>query len=391
MSLSRPFLLLAAAAALGVAMAPVPALAKEESKIQINLDPLSGVAGPGRSNTSKLKTLFMPGTAGIQVQVQGLAPATEYLLLSDGIEITRFTTGSNGQANVKIDLLQLATTGDLGVAVVDPRGTFVTLNDGVADVQGGWLYGPVELDPSRVLVNESTNLAPDALAAPTGSATANYMMTPNRKGKLRISTIGAPVGDYEVWIDGVLVGTMTTNPAGNASVEFRSDAPHGNSGGNGKPNKPNKPKKQGNVKLPMDFDPRMALIELLQGGVVVFSGEMAAQIGGLNVCLPFEAGAPLALAPGQAAGAGTVSFGQEDDCSRTFTIAVTGLAPGVYDLVVADVVVGALTVAADGTGTVRFDTSPDDLDELPLDFSLPSGATIAIELGGVEVLVGTVP
>jgi hypothetical protein len=283
---------------------------------------------------------------------------------------------------VKIDLLQLGA--DLGVAPVDPRGTFVTVHDGVADVLGGWLYGPVANDPSRVHVNESTFLAPDALAAPTGTATADSMMTPNRKGKLKISVIGGPVGSYEVWIDGVLVGTMSSNPAGNASAEFRSDPPRGN----GNANRPGKP---GKVKLPMGFDPRLALIELKQLGATVFSGEMAAQIGGLNVCLPFAAPAPLALAPGQVAGAGTVTFGQDDDCSRTLALAVSGLAPGTYDVVVGGVPVAALAVAPDGTGAVAFDSSPDALGELPLDFSLASGTGIAVELAGVEVLVATVP
>jgi len=381
MSSTGSALLLLLAAAL---LAPAPALAKEASKIQISLDPLSGPVANGRG--PRLRTQFMPGMAVVQLQAKGLAPDTEYLLLSDGLEIIRFTTGRNGQANLKLDLLQL-TAGDFAAAPVDPRGTFVSINDGVVDVFGGWLYGPVANDPSRVLVNESTFLAPDAVAAPSGNATADYMMTPNRKAKLRISLIGAPPGDYEVWVEGLLVGSMTTNPAGNATADFRSDAPRGNANANGN----GKPKKPGKVKLPLDFDPRMAWIELRMAGVPVFAGEMAAQIGGLNVCFPFAGPLPLAATAAQPAATGTLTLGLEDDCSRQLAISASGLAPGAYELVVGGVAVAPLTTAADGTLVATFDTAPEAPGELLLDFSLPSGATIAIGQVGVDVLVGVLP
>ena len=54
--------------------------------------------------------------------------------------------------------------GDLAAAPVDPRGTFVTVNDGVSDVIGGWLFGPIELDPSRAKAKEVTDLVPDPLS-----------------------------------------------------------------------------------------------------------------------------------------------------------------------------------------------------------------------------------
>jgi len=375
------------ALAAAVLLAPSPASAKEESKIQINLDPVSGGVAGGRSG-AKVKTQFMPGVAGLQLQAKGLAPSTEHALLSDGVEIVRFMAGSNGQANVKVDLLQLVA-GDFAAAPVDPRGTLLTINDGTADVYAGWLYGPVANDPSRVLINESTFLAPDALAAPSGSAIASYMMTPNRKGKLRISLIGAPPGDYEIWIDGVLAGSMTTNPAGNASADFRSDAVPGAGSGNGNGN--GKPKKAGKAKLPLNFDPRFAWIELRMAGLPVFAGEMAAQIGGLNVCLPVEAPLPLIAAPAQPGATGTVTLGIEDDCSREFAVTVAGMVPGPYDLVLGGLPVATLVVAPDGTGAFAFDTSPDQIGELPLDFPLPSGASLSIEAAGVPALVGQLP
>lgn len=386
MSVVRLASLLLAAALLA---APAPAGAKEESKIQIALDPVGGGAA-GARNGAKLRTQFMPGQAGLQMQVKGLAPSAEYLLLADGLEILRFTSGSNGQANVKVDLLRLGA-GDLAAAPVDPRGTLVTINDGAADVFAGWLYGPVANDPSRVLVNESTFLAPDPVAAPSGTAIAGYMMTPNRKAKLRISLVGAPVGEYEIWVDDVLVGTLTTNPAGNASADFRSDVPrtNGNAGGNGNGN--GKPKKAGNAKLPLDFDPRMAWIELRLAGAPVFAGEMAAQIGGLNVCLPTVTPVALAPTPAAPAAVGSLAFVGEDDCSRQLSVAAAGLVPGTADLVVAGVAVATLVVAADGTAAAVFDTSPDAVGELPLDFALPSGAPIAIGQGGVEALSAQIP
>ena len=356
---------------------PSPALAaKEQSKIQIALDPVAGGAAAGR-NVAKLRTQFMPGRAWIHLHVKGLAPSTEHLLLSDGIEITRFTTNTKGKATLKVDLLALASM-DFAGAPVDPRGTLVTVHDGTTDVLAGWLYGPVENDPSRVHVTESTFLAPDPLAAPSGTTIAHYMMTPNRKAKLRIRLVHAPIGDYEVWVDDVLVGEMSTNSAGNASADFRSEIPRG-AAPSGKKSK---------KKLPLDFDPRLAWIELRMAGAPVFAGEMAAQIGGLNLCLALVT--PLALAPAQPGAAGTLTLSIEDDCSRELAFSVSGLAPGSYDVVVAGEVVGALVAAADGTGAVTFDTSPEP-GELPLEFLLPSGTPFSIEAGGVPALTGVMP
>jgi hypothetical protein len=179
----------------------------------------------------------------------------------------------------------------------------------------------------------------------------------------------------------VLVGTMTTNPAGNAKADFRSDAVPG--AGNGK--------KGGNSKLPMDFDPRMAWIELRMAGAPVFAGEMAAQIAGLNVCLASETALPMTATVAQPAATGTATLAIEDDCSREVSLAVVGVLPGTYDVAVDGTVVGSLTVAVDGTGSVAFDTTPDELGELALDFSLASGAVLSVDSAGVQVLTVQIP
>jgi hypothetical protein len=126
-------------------------------------------------------------------------------------------------------------------------------------------------------------------------------------------------------------------------------------------------------------------------GAPVFAGEMAAQIGGLNVCFPVEGPLPMASTGVQASATGTVTLGLEDDCTRKVVVSVAGMTPGSYDLAVDGAPVATLVVAADGTGTLAFDTVPDALGELPLDFSLPSGATLSVSSAGVAVLVALIP
>ncbi len=84
-------------------------------------------------------------------------------------------------------------------------------------------------------------------------------------------------GSYDIHVDSdpVAIETLVPNPGGNAKLSLRTHP--GNGKGNGK-------SKGHNKKGMLSIDPRRKLIEVKQGGAVVFSGPMLAQIPGLNVC-----------------------------------------------------------------------------------------------------------
>jgi hypothetical protein len=354
--------------------------AKEESKLQILLLPPGTGGGNGNGNglakgqgpIGDLRSFLQdPGSLRrLQLHVRGLEPGVEHTLLAlldetdtAPSELCRFMTDANGQWNGTCEIGK----GDAVEAPIDPRGKYLVVNDGVEDVLVGWLYGAPEDDGPMTKVKEQTSLAPDATVAPTGSADARYDMRPNGKGSLVISLRGVPAGDYDVWVDGVLVETLTPNPGGSAKASFRTHPSNGNGngGGNG----------QGHNKRGLlDFDPRRKLIELMQGSEVYFSGPMLAQIEGLNSCTPSSAPLTLVLP----AGSGTAALEIESDCETALAIEASGLAAATYDLLVDGVDVADVVVAGDGVASARFDPTPDEVGELDLDFAVSGSSTVEL-------------
>ena len=389
--------LTAVSAALLLALGlPLVAGAKEESKIQV---PLVDDSNPGNGNgkgrnDGKLHSTFTEKQATWRVHVKGLVPGGSYELRArdleatdplDGELIEAFTADSNGQVNLKIDLLQ---TGDAMNPPSDPRGKLISIYDVVlaADVMSGWFYGEVANDTPHTKVKELTELDP-AAETTEGSVSARYDLRPNGKGVLDLQLQKVAPGSYEIHVDGALIETVTPNPAGNAKVSLRTH-----------PGKGKVKSKPHNKKGMLSMDPRRKLIELKQSDVVVFSGPMLAQIPNLNDCgMGEETVTPMLLDSGQTAGAGEVTTGVDESCDPIFGVAVSDLAVGDYSLSVDGVEVGTLTVADDGlggtSGELRFDANPEtnDPDELPLDFPVASGSLVEVMQGTTLFLSLTLP
>ena len=114
----------------------LPSAAKEESKIKVRMDKVDGGSASGGVRTQMSAT-----SATLHLKVRHLDPSVEYVLyngasedMDDGAELSRFTPGGNGSANLKIDLLDL----DLG-ADADPRGQRLSVYDGTEDVLEVWV------------------------------------------------------------------------------------------------------------------------------------------------------------------------------------------------------------------------------------------------------------
>lgn len=372
--------------ALGLVLVVVPTLAgaKEESKIQIRLQPpgAEGGSGNGIGNgqvRADVHTRLQGATASLQINVRGAEPETEHVLLAkldendpDGLELARFMTGANGAFNGTFDLHKADAE-----TPVDPRGRYLVLSDGAEDVLAGWLYGVPEDDGPRTKVKELTRLAPDEMLMPSGSVDARYDRRPNGHGTFRVSLHGVPVAEYLLFVEGVEVESVTPNPAGNAKLSFTTRPSHGST-----------KSKAHNRKGPLDFDPRRKLVELKQGAEVYFSGPMLAQIDGVNVCSASESSTPFALGPGQLQGSGQVVLAVENDCETSVEVEVADLPVASYDLYVDDALVGVIAVSDDGmgnlSGRIDFDPNPDEPDEVPLDFPVGSGAVFDVYSAGAD-------
>jgi len=374
--------------ALALFTLPFTAGAKEESKIQIRLFDLTG-SGNGNGNgrggvRADVRTHLQGSKVTLQLRARGLDGDTEYVLLckdtedaTDSAELTRFTTRSNGSANVTQNL---AKTDDVD-APADPRGKFLVIAEGAdleMEIVGGWLYGEPQDDGPMTKVKEVTDLEPDEDASPSGSVAARYDMRPNGHGKLSISMRHVPADDYEILVDGTRVATLTPNPAGNAKADFQTRPMRGHGSGKVKPHR----KKQ-----QLNFDPRRKeiLIRLLADETPVFAGLMLAQIEGLNACSPTSTDSP--LSGGTASGVAALEL--EEDCETAFHVEIADVAVGSYDLYVDDALVASFDATDDGlgtvTGSVRFDPTPDaGEDELPLDFNVGSGSLVEVFNAGAN-------
>lgn len=366
------------AAGLALALlAPAAGFAKEESKINLSMEKLAAGTEKGM-----LRSQLSPSRATLRIHVNHLAPNLEHIVMGDGVEVERFTTNGSGSAEVRIDLL---ATGSGTTPSFDPRGKFVTVNDGTKDVLAAWVYGDPADDPSRTRIKEVTQLARDATVT-EGRVDARYDALPSGGARLLIAMRGGAPGDYDVLVDDVLVASVTTNASGFASVDLRVRP-----GGGMSPSPGGKPHKQ---KGPLTLNPRSALIEVEQAGVVHFSGEMLAQIPGLGVCTASSMSADLTLDPAQTMGSGSVTLGIEASCDVQLTVAVADLAAGDYDLLIAGTAVAVITVpdAGSGTGsaTVVYDENPES-GEQPLPAGVAAGASVEIRSGTTTVLTGTLP
>src|SRR4029450_11094613 len=113
---------------------------------------------------------------------------------------------ANGHANVTFDLLEADAASPR--IPFDPRGRYVTVNDGVQDVLGAWYSTRGE--PDRRKVKEWTDLSPEPVAA-SGQADARYDRRPNGKASFRVHMRHAPDGVYDVVVADVVVGSIDTN------------------------------------------------------------------------------------------------------------------------------------------------------------------------------------
>lgn len=348
----QPLRLAAGLIAAVLLLVGAPALAKEESKIRLPLERVAPSAAPSARGFARVT--LTPWRTVLHLHVRGLEPSTEYIVTFNGEEFTRFTTWGNGKTNRFFDL----TTDGVGGVPMDPRGTLLAVNDGTEDILAGVVSGPME--PRRTRAKEWTEL--EAQGAPAGRAFARFHRTPN--GFMRFAVIvrgGDSQSDYEVFLDGAPLGTISTNSGGWGRLFFRGNPDKANPGGGNR------------WWQPLTFDPRYGLIEIVQNGTVAFSGPMAAQIAGLNDCDPDQVEVALTGATAD----GTVRYGVGDDCDDQVAIEAAMLAQGAYDVELNDVVIGTLTVGVDGTGALVFETQPES-GELLLDFALQSGDVVEV-------------
>lgn len=343
---------------------------------------LSLIKGDFSSTESEVRgtasAVFTPNNPKFRLYFRGLEPNATYNFAVDGI--LEETLTANNRGGLHHDF-RLNSTGQKLPLDFDPRGKILTLDDGTVQVASMIFSG--EGEPSDIRVDERTSLAPVDPEA-TGRVELRYLEQKN-KDRFIVHLHGFDRGDYELYVDGQLQAEIDMSKGRSTMRTFETSKnakKPGNGNGNGKGN---------SKKLELDFDPRGLIVDLVKDDVILFSGEMLAQIEGINGVQVGETVTVLepTAADADATGTATVALGADEDL--TFTVEVGALAPGDYEVVVEGVVRGTVTVTGVDpatTGEIIFSSDP-EAGELQLDFD-PLGKTLEIRQGTTVFLTGEI-
>ncbi len=351
--------------------------------LEVRIELVGTEAAPEASGHVEIE--IRPGRAEFEVEVEDL-PAGDYSVVVDGVDrgtITVVDTGDGFEGE-----LELRSPADEGAGLLtfDPRGALVEIvADGVVFLTSDAMPGGGPMVIEFEVEIELTN----AGVYPGGSGEIEFEQRIDRT-EFKVEIEDVPAGDYTLRVGGVdraVIEVVELIDGGTeGELEFRDPVEPG--------------------KLPLDFDPRGQLVEILEGGTLIFSAELPdeSDVGGApddgmddpddgmddpddgnddpadDPDQPQEQEIEVALANSgaDADASGRARLRIRPD--RTdFDVEVEDLADGDYDLRVGGTIRATITVG-EGQGEVEF-RDPVEPGKLPLEFD-PRGMTVAVEQEG---------
>lgn len=287
-------------------------------------------------------TKLTPG-ASVDVVVGGVIEATT-VVRTDGRLGVKFKGPNPGRAQA-LDF--------------DPRGKVLSLSIGGQSVLEATISAVGE--PQGTLVAERVNLT--SVAGAAGFARAEYRVSKNDKRIFRVDLVRAGVGPFELFVGGVKRGDFAIRGAA-AKIKFAIGSDDVGV-------------------LPLDFDPRGEVIDVISGGQVLFSGKLEALARGLNISTPRLTASGITAKALAGSGHADAKLRLDSRARKHFSVEVEDVPAGAYDLFVDGANVGTITVAVVTGGTkgeIEFTNGDDDPGELPLTFD-PLGKTLSIRQG----------
>jgi len=323
----------------------------------------NGGVEPGASG--KLNLRFSEARSRLQIKLKNLIPNANYTLRVGGIDEDSILADKRGRASLKYETPRRSSRS--GLLDFDPRDTTISIHDGAEDVLA---LTPSNSSLSPAVLSSDETFLPATSLAGAGTARVRSRVRKDGRQKFSVELKHVAPGTYDLFVDGVIRGSIVVASSGRGQIEFDTQP-------------------QRNSTL-LDFDPRGASIDIVQGTSSVFAGPLQSRSNGINQCNAVEnevfltSNAP----PGQA----KARIRTRDDCDRDLRIEVEKVASGSYDVVIDGVLRGTIQVAFDATsgeneGEIEFDSDPDDPQELLLDFE-PTSASIEIVQGAMIVFAG---
>ena len=324
---------------------------------------------PGASGKVRLKE--KKGVRDFDVEIEDV-PDGAYTLSVGGIERgTIVVSGGEGEIEFSDggdDPEELPLVFDpLGALIqVSQNGSVILSGEALADAPG------VNVCEASETFGTLAAVGPDADA----SGKTRFRVKDDCDRDLEVEAEDVPVGTYEVWVGGVLRGSLDVADDGfgkiEGEIEFDTD-----------------PDEPGEVLL--DFDPAGQTVEVRQGGVTYLATTVGDPTPGTCELIDTEPDMTSTGADGDAKGKARLR--QETDCDRDLRVEAEDVPVGTYELVVDGIVRGSFDVAdvaGDVEGQIEFDNDPDQPGELLLDFD-PRGATVEVRQGATVYLTVTLP
>ena len=331
-----------------------------------NAGVVSGAKGTARA-------IFTPNNPKFRLDLSGLTPDATYQFSVDGI--LEETIVADRRGRVHKDFRLTPTAGKLALDF-DPRGALLSVNDGTDELLAMIFSG--EGEPEKMRVDERTDLL-RAETETDGRVSLRYLEQ-NNQDRFIVHFLGLERGDYELFVDGQLTEEISLTKGRSTHRTFQLwKGKHVSKNGKGK----NKT---------LDFDPRGKVVDVVREGEIIFSGEMLAQIEGINGVQVGEAALDLTSTGLDVDATGSALLSLDQEGVLSLTVEVGDLPAGDYDVLIGGTTRGTLTVTGaepGSTGTLTFATEP-EADEILLDFDV-FGQTVEVRQGVNSYFTATLP
>jgi len=376
-------------ATLGLALGSTPISALELSDLKLDFTNVSGATDPDAAGSLRLRA--QGGQASLQIKLRDVD--------ADPVHLCAGADAANLLHRAELDPSggTLSSNDELDF---DPRGKLLAVANAADCAEAALLLTATLDEPDAcapggkgVKIHERTALEQGTAPDPA-SAELLYHLLPDRNCKFAGSQQGEPRRkarlsvrvkhadartDYDVCIDDVDRGALSTNAAGVGRADFTFNQPKGNGQGNPK-------------RSVIDFDAYASTVEIRDDGDCSLDDETAVFWGSLlaPLCAAEEfASATLAPPAPNPLVSGEAELGRDEGCARIFEVSAQGLPDGDYDVVVG-VTRGTFSVAG-SVGAIAFSSDPGIGDAL-LDFD-PSGQLVEVREAGTPnvALSGTLP
>ena len=293
-----------------------------------------------------VRAVFTPNNPKLRLDVSGLTPGAAYQLTIDGVLEDTITADRRGGLHLDYRVEGRSAPGKR-LLDFDPRGRIIGLTDGSDQILSLNFSGNNE--PDQIRVDERVTLD-RAETETSGRVRVRYLEQKNQD-RFILQFQGVAAGSYNVYVDGQLQTTIDMSSSGSITRAFQlSKQASGTGHGKGKGNPKN---------LPLDFDPRGFVVDVVRDGAIIYSGEILANIPGVNGVHHGELVTPLTSTGADADAVATATVALAVDRDFTLDVAVAGLPSGSYDVLVGGGEMrSTISVDASGSGSIVFSTDP---------------------------------